>query len=96
MSPGEIAGIVTGAVLGGAALASLVICLIYVLLRKRNKQSTTVHNQQLDHPPEAQDPSEIGAVQEFPGVAAAQELPGAAVAQELPGAAAAQELPAGL
>lgn len=55
MPPGEIAGIAIGAALGGAAVAILVIYLLFVLLRKRNKQSTTVYNQQLDHPPEVQE-----------------------------------------
>jgi hypothetical protein len=75
MSPGEIAGITVGAVIGGAVVATLAVYLVFVLPRKRNKQSITNHSQQPNHPPEAQDISKPGAVQELPGVMMVQELP---------------------
>jgi len=72
MSPGEIAGITIGAVVGGAAVVILAIYLAFVRPRKRNKQSTTNHNQR---PPEVQDVSKPGEAQELPGAEVAQELP---------------------
>jgi len=71
-SPGEIAGITIGAVVGGAAVAILAIYLVFVMLRKRKKESITNHNQQ---PPEVQDVSKPGVAHELPGVEVAQELP---------------------
>ena len=74
MSPGEIAGIAIGSVLGAAAVAILAVYLLLVLPRQRNKQFATGHNQR-DRPPEVQGLSKPGVVQELPGAAAAQELP---------------------
>jgi len=74
VSPGGIAGIAIGGALGIAAVAILVVYLLFILPRKRSKQSTTVHELQHGHLPEVQDLSMRGAVQELPGAGVAQEL----------------------